>query len=332
MEKREISKEVYEKVIKDIPNIIIEMLPESPDKLLKYAKRVKQIRYSNKINEDVKKLMKEKWLSDEEYLKTFYYVMAITFNNKKPVKNPNMYIVAAQTGSGKSNLTAKILRENENCIFVDSDKYKHFRFDAKQIAKDYQVIYPFLTAPDSYDHADNIYQYALENKYNIIKEAAPSLSKGLIGSKLKDIQKNKYTISVHVLAVGKLNSSLSIHERYELQIIHKLKTAKLTGLQRHNESYEALTKNIEEIQDNIDVYVYTRGKKKNNFEPEKIYPNKKYNTAVEAICDARKIDNEITKKEFEGRYELLISQMNLRNAPKEQFKQIEAVYEEEYKK
>lgn len=27
----------------------------------------------------------------------------------------------------------------------------------------------FLTGPDGYDHADNIYEYAIANKYNIIK-------------------------------------------------------------------------------------------------------------------------------------------------------------------
>lgn len=62
--------------------------------------------------------MKEKLLSDEEYLRTFFFVMAITFYNKKRVENPKIKIVAAQTGSGKSNLTAKLLREDENYILL----------------------------------------------------------------------------------------------------------------------------------------------------------------------------------------------------------------------
>ncbi len=329
MEKRGISIEVYKKIIKDIPNIIIEMLPDKPENLLKYAKRVKEIQFSDGISEDVKQLMKEKLLNDEEYLKTFYYVMAITFYNKKPVNNPEMYIVAAQTGSGKSNLTAKILREEENCIFVDSDKYKHFRYDAQEIAKNYQILYPYLTGPDGYDHADNVYQYALEHKYNIIKESAPSLRKGLVGKNIeKTICENKYKLSVHVLAVGRLNSLLSIHERYELQIIHGLKTAKLTGIKRHNESYDALEKNVEDIQDKKDIQIYIRGNKISGFEPIKIYPNSKYKSAVEAIKEARKIDNIETKKELNNRYNLIKEQMKLRNAPKEQYEQLEIIYEE----
>ena len=161
MERRKISKEVYDKIIKQIPNKIIEMLPDKPENLLRYATRIKEVQFSKNVDEPTKKLMKEKLLSDEEYLRTFFFVMAITFYNKKRVENPQIKIVAAQTGSGKSNLTAKLLREDENYIFVDSDKYKHFRYDAKVIANEYQVLYPFLTGPDGYDHADNIYEYAI---------------------------------------------------------------------------------------------------------------------------------------------------------------------------
>lgn len=332
MKKRIINKDVYDRVIKEIPEVIIKMLPEEPEKLLKYAKRVEEIQFSDGIQDNVKQLMKEHLLSDEEYLKTFYYIMAITFYKKTPSNNPKMNIVAAQTGSGKSNLTAKILRENTNAIFVDSDKYKHFRYDAQDISKNYPLLYPFLTGPDSYDHADNVYQYAIYNKYNIIKETAPSAKKGLLGKETEELLKNNYDISVNVLAVGKLNSLLSVHERYELQIINKLKTAKLTHIERHNESYNALIKNVSDIEKNVNISVYRRGESKNNFEPIKIYSNdankNNYTTASEAIEIARKIDNEQTKKEFKNRYNLLIKQMNSRNAPKEQFEQLKTIYEE----
>ncbi len=326
MEKRQIKQDVYEKVIKSIPEIVIEMLPDNPRELLKYARRVKNIRFSDGISEEVKILMQKYLLSDEEYLKTFYYVMAVTFYNKKCVKNPKMYVITAQTGSGKSNLTAKILREDDNCIFIDSDKYKHFRADAQEIANKYQVLYPFLTGPDSYDHADNIYQYAIDHKYNLIKEVAPILNKSLLGKEFKDIQKNKYKLSVHVLAVSKLNSSLSIHERYELQIMHNLKTAKLTDLKRHEDSYNALQKNIQEIEKDINVFVYTRGTKENNFEPIKVFPEREYKTASESIEEERKKDYIKTLEKFEDRFNLVLKQMKKRNAPQEQIEQLNNIY------
>ena len=86
MERREISKDVYDKIIKQIPKKIIEMLPDKPENLLKYATRIKEVQFSKNVDEPTKKLMKEKLLNDEEYLRTFFFVMAITFYNKKFIK------------------------------------------------------------------------------------------------------------------------------------------------------------------------------------------------------------------------------------------------------
>lgn len=329
MERRKISKEVYDKIIKQIPNKIIEMLPDKPENLLRYATRIKEVQFSKNVDEPTKKLMKEKLLSDEEYLRTFFFVMAITFYNKKRVENPQIKIVAAQTGSGKSNLTAKLLREDENYIFVDSDKYKHFRYDAKVIANEYQVLYPFLTGPDGYDHTDNIYEYAIANKYNIIKESAPSKNKGLLNVDAEELLKNNYKISVYILAVGELNSLLSVHERYELQIIHGLKTAKLTSIGRHDESYEALIPNVKEIIDDkriSRINVYIRGNLANEYNPTQIFPSERFCDIIEALKVVREEDNDNTKKEFKERYELVHKQMEARKAPKEQFEQLEEIY------
>lgn len=328
MGKRTITKEIFDKVILQIPKKIIDMLPEEPINLLPYAKRMDKISFSSNITDDLKKLMTKYLLTDEEYLKTFFYVMAITFYNKKKVKNPQIAIVAAQTGSGKSNLTAKLLRNDDNYIFVDSDKYKHFRYDAQDIAEKYPVEYPALTGPDAYDHADNIYQYAVYNNYNIIKETAPSENKGLLGIDVSDVIKHNYKISVHILAVGELNSLLSTHERYELQIIYGLKTCKLTGIARHDESYGALIKNVEDIMKDKNISsisIYKRGVKEEGFVPICVYPSSQYNSPIDAINQVRKADNEKTKDEIMDRYNLIIKQMNGRNAPKAQFDQIEKI-------
>lgn len=328
MEKRIISREIYDKVISQIPKCIIDMLPDEPIKLLKYAKREKEISFSNNITDNLKKLMMEYLLSDEEYLKTFYYVMAITFYNKKSVVNPEIAIVAAQTGSGKSNLTAKLLRKNQNFIFVDSDKYKHFRYDAQYIAENYPNEYPALTGPDAYDHADNIYRYAIDNNYNIIKETAPSANKGLLGIDVKEILNHNYKITVHILAVGELNSLLSTHERYELQIIYGLKTCKLTGIDRHDESYNSLIKNVEEIlkDNNIStINIYKRGIKEEQFHPILIYPSNEFKSPIEAIKTTRILDNNRVKNDFKERYNWIIKKMSERTATNSQQNQIEKI-------
>lgn len=328
MERRSISLETYNKIENRLPIEIVNMLPEEPVKLLKYATRVVKINIAPNINDNTAKLMEEYLLSDEEYLLTFFYVMAISFYNKKPVDSPKLTVVAAQTGSGKSNLTAKILRENENYIFIDSDKYKHYRFDAIDISNSYPLLYPFLTGPDGYDHAENIYEYAVEHKFNIIKETAPSYNKGLLGVDINKLKKYKYEISLNILAVSGLNSALSMHERYEVQILSGLKTAKLTGIHRHNESYNSLIPNIQELINNKDIAeikIFKRGIEKEDFNPILIYPSTEYTTPIEAVEEERKKDYKETKQNLEDRYELLLRQMEKRNAPEKQYSQLEEI-------
>ena len=293
-----------------------------------------KINIAPNIDENTAKMMENYLLSDEEYLITFYYVMAISFFNKKPVNSPKLTIIAAQTGSGKSNLTARILRENKNYVFVDSDKYKHYRFDAVDISNNYPLLYPFLTGPDAYDHAENIYRYALNNKYNIIKETAPSANKGLLEINIDDLKEKDYEISLNVLAVSSLNSLLSMHERYELQILSGLKTAKLTGINRHNESYNALIPNVERLLENEElkeIKIFKRGFIEEDFSPILIFPSNDYKTPIEAIVEERKKDFATTKKELKTRYETLIKQMNKRCAPQEQYEQLEKIKNKNYK-
>lgn len=328
MNRKTISKETYNKIKDRLPNEIINMLPDEPVNLLKYATRVKEINIAPSIDSETAEMMKKYLLNDEEYLVTFFYVMAISFYKKSPVPMPKLSIVAAQTGSGKSNLTAKILREDENYVFVDSDKYKHYRFDAINISNNYPLLYPFLTGPDAYDHAENVYEYALNNGYNIIKETAPSSNRGLLGVDTTKLTEKGYKISLNVLAVSGLNSLLSMHERYELQILSGLKTAKLTGLNRHNESYDSLIPNVKELLKNKElkeINIFKRGTIDKNFCPVLIFPNANYKTPIDAIVDERMKDLESTKKDFTTRYSILIKQMNNRHAPKEQYEQLNKI-------
>ena len=142
-------------------------------------------------------------------------------------------------------------------------------------------------------------------------------------------EKNNYKISVYILAVGELNSLLSVHERYELQIIHGLKTAKLTSIGRHDESYEALIPNVKEIIDDkriSSINVYIRGNLTNEYNPTQVFPSERFCDIIETLKVVREEDNNNTKKEFKERYELVHKQMEARKAPKEQFEQLEEIY------
>ena len=215
---KQISEDTLNKVLPKISNEIKSCLPDKPEYLLKYANRFVPPKIHSKVDLYTKKMMLKYVLNDEDYLLTYLSILAESFYGKSKSNNPKLYLVIGQTGSGKSNLTAEILKENHNCIVLDSDKYKSFRPDAEILATKYPTLYGFLTGIDSYEHRDNIYNYAINNSYDIIIEKAPDIKKGLINVDIEKALNRGYKIFVSVLAVGKLNSALSIHERYEGQI------------------------------------------------------------------------------------------------------------------
>ena len=328
---KQISEDTFNKVLPKISNEIKSCLPDKPEYLLKYANRFVPPKIHSKVDLYTKKMMLKYVLNDEDYLLTYLSILAESFYGKSKSNNPKLYLVIGQTGSGKSNLTAEILKENHNCIVLDSDKYKSFRQDAEILATKYPTLYGFLTGIDSYEHRDNIYNYAINNSYDLIIEKAPDIKKGLINVDIEKALNRGYKIFVSVLAVGKLNSALSIHERYEGQIEQKILTPKLTDLERHNQSYEGLNKIVKKLQidKKVNISVYKRAESVYE-NPILVYPREKceiYNSPYEAMINTQEKDNKKTIKEFFDRYEMIKMQMKRRNAEVTQYKQLEKIEE-----
>ena len=328
---RNISKEVLGKVLNTMSPVIKKSLPDTPQNILPYITRLKVPNISPSIKPEIKKMMLDNLLSDEDYLATCYSIIATFFYNKHQVDEPTLHLILGQTGSGKSNLTAKILKENPNVIIIDSDKYKHYRPDAELIAMQNPTLYGFLTGPDAYGHRDNVYSFASNNHYNILIEIAPSLKGGLFNVDIPAIINKGYNIEVHTLAVSKLNSALSIHERYEGQIEAELSTPKLTDLNRHNESFEGLNETVKKLQNDkrLNIDIYRRAASPNQL-PELVFPKKgtnKYSCPYHALIETQSIDSKKTEYEFEDRYNTLLQQMERRNAPQIQYRQLECIKE-----
>lgn len=223
---------------------------------------------SSNISYDLGRKMLNHRLSDKEYFITFLKIVRYVFNGKKPSETPKSNILLSQTGAGKSNLRELILRQNPKSVIIDSDKFKRFRSDADAIFEKDAPHFGALTGIDSYDHANNINIYAMEKGYDILIECAPSISQGMIGVDTSLMEAHSYDINYHVLAVGNLISAFSIHKRYERDIRdEKMKgEAKLTDLGRHNDSYNAMTKVIKDIDPNK-LFIYRRGTESENYVP-----------------------------------------------------------------
>ena len=263
-------------------------------------------RIYSELPEELKALMRKYILSEDEHNLILQDIKKQSYANKKPVSNPTFYIVTGQTGSGKSNLTSYLYSNEENVVVIDSDKYKAYRPDSQEILDEHLAEYAFLTAPDSYLHRDEMIVDAI-----ILKKAG-------------------YNVEIHALGVSSLNSVMSAHERYEALLEINDNAAKLTSIERHDDSYNSLGKAIMEEQrkKGVKINVYKRGDKR-PFIPEEIYnqTDKKgrYSCPYEALIDAQAQDLQKTLPTFEKRYNVLVNQMEIRKAPQKQIEQLKKI-------
>lgn len=162
-------------------------------------------------------------------------------------------------------------------------------------------------------------------------ECATSQKEGLFIDieKLIDIG---YDVEICVLGVSSLNSLLSVHERYEALMQLNDRAAKLTGIERHDDSFVSLNQAVKNTQNipGVNTHVYCRGKVYPFF-PEEIYSSEsnetRFSCALEALMYAQSKDEKETMQTFEARYNVLKNQMSNRNAPTKQVEQLETVRE-----
>ena len=265
-------------------------------------------------------------LSDKDYFITFLKIVRFVFSGKEKSLNPKANILLAQTGAGKSRLRELVLRKNPKSVIINSDHFKKFRTDVDKLFEEDPAHFGALTGIDSYDHANDINMYAMENGYDILLECAPSTSQGMIGVNKKMLQDYQYDINYFGLAVGNLPSAFSIHKRYEEDIRDpKMKgEAKLTSLARHNDSYDAMSK----IMQGIDLYklhTYRRGTAEEKFIPQLVDGKNK----IEVFKKLQYESNVMYLKEQQANnmkeYNEIRRLMEERNADKAQIQQLEDV-------
>lgn len=283
-----------------------------------------QTRISPFINSSVAKEMIDFALSKKQSLKILKKIENDIFINKIPSDNPTVHIVISQAGGGKSVLSKKILQDYKNTVHIDSDKYKKYNPLSDLIIKNSPTYFGHLTGIDAYLHRDYIYDKAIKNHYNILIEVTPSTEEGLFNINLEKLNKEGYNVMAHILAVSKINSLLSIHERYENQLSQNLPDAKLTDLTRAIDSYYAVEPNLKELEKKkyIDINIYKR------LDSYVKLMRQSNNSSIETLKKLREDDFKLTKENLNNRISKIKFQLNARNAPTEQILQFERIVQE----
>lgn len=261
-------------------------------------------------------------LSQQENTKIFEIIKKEYLCDKTPQVNPEINIILAQTGSGKSNISNLILKENKNFVLIDSDKLKKYNPLNDLILKNCPEYFGYLTGLDCYIHKDKLFNECVDNNYNILIEVAPSVKEGLFGLDFKTLIQKNYKINVHILAVSKINSLLHIHERYENQILNNKENPKLTDLKRAIDSFQAVEKIIEKIEKdcyvNLKIYYINEQKKLVEYNCN----NCDY---VKTLQLLREKDYKNTLKNLDERITYITEKMEKRNAIQKQRNQFKKI-------
>lgn len=280
---------------------------------------------------EIEEMMIEYALTPEEHQIALEKTRQYCFAGKHPVAEPKIFVVVAQTGGGKSSLTARILKDNPNTVVIDSDAFKAFNPLKDEIVQKYPSLYGYLTRVDAYMHRDEVYEEAKNKGYNILIETAPSTKDPLFCVHPKELHERGYIIEEDILAVSEINSLISVHERFEGQIESKMDSPKLTELKRARDSYSSVEIVLNEAinTDYINVNLWKRGKASPEA-GEVFMPSPEFITSDKSIMlqefkKAREEDQKKTLLTAEKRIKAVKKQMEQRNAPTEQRAQLSQI-------
>ena len=268
----------------------------------------------NKIVED--NIEKYK-LPKEEHKVVLELFKEKLFTDKTQYQNPSIMFVVGQPGCGK---TTYIGSENlSNYIIINSDNYRQFHKYSKEILDKYPTYYATLTNFDAHLWGDELFSYAIRNGYSVLREKAP-IDYSLID--LISTIPNNYDIVINVVVRGNLASLLATRERYEKEILSN-KTAKLSNIETHNKCYELLPDFI--------LKCLSFGVKINYIVPVDREFKTIYVTTdnyLSLLQDLREESNEKTCFNYDIRINNIKNDMINRNAPKEQFIELEKIENE----
>lgn len=184
--------------------------------------------------QNLSELIENYKLPEEEHKKVLELLKKVLFVDKVVEENPSILFVIGQPGCGKTTFI-----KNTNLskyILINSDEYRSFHKYSKEILEKYPTDYAKLTNFDAHLWGDELFLYAIQNGYSVLREKAPT-DYSLI--ELIKMIPNHYDIVVNVVVTGNLESLLATRERYEKEILES-SNAKLSNIEAHNKCYTLL--------------------------------------------------------------------------------------------
>lgn len=267
----------------------------------------------------LQELIQKYKLSEKEHDAVLELLVKKLFSDRVVENNPSIMFVVGQPGCGKTTYINN--QDLSKYVIINSDDYRQLSKYSDEILDKYPTSYAKLTNYDAHLWGDELFSYAMQNGYSVLREKAP------IDSSLLELIKtipDEYDVVLNIVVAGDLASLLATRERYEKEIL-KSNNAKLSNIESHNRCYTLLPDFISGC--------LSLGVKVNYVVPfskqfKVISVGDDY---LEVLQELRKQSNEYACLTYEKRMDNIKQCMMDRNASQEQFdelKKIENVYYE----
>ena len=273
--------------------------------------------------------IKEKYkLSDEEHNEIYKKIEKEVFANSTPQDQPIAVIVGGQPGCGKGGVIAytknQVEAKGKCIILITTDEYKPYHPNAIEIARKYPTEYVEIVEQDAGPWTGSVMKKAIDYKHNFIFEG--TLKNERILDRIQELKQNGFNVTVRALAVPRLESLLTVHERYEKQM-EVLTYGRLISIEHHNKAYDGIPAVVDKIEKSglCTVEVYLRGDEIGK--PIRVYSSKEKNerfpTARIALEEYRKLEEQETRKTAKTRVNKLRESFIKRNAKESELKQLD---------
>lgn len=185
-------------------------------------------------NQNLNELIEKYKLPESEHNAVLELLKTNIYGDKSPEISPSLMFVIGQPGCGKTTFINKSLFSKY--IIINSDDYRHYSKYSNEILEKYPTNYAKFTNYDAHLWGDELFLYAIQNGYSVLREKAPTDCSLL--ELLKTIPRN-YDVVINVVVSGNLSSLLATRERYEREILES-NNAKLSNIEAHNKCYDLL--------------------------------------------------------------------------------------------
>ena len=250
----------------------------------------------------------------EEFEKVFNRLFNTFIENSNISKNPKVYILGGQPGSGKTKLTNLLIeKSDEDIVVLNGDEFKKLHPRYKELQKEFGDEAVTKTQEFSGKMTERLIEELSSKKYSLVIEGTLRTDTVPLNTE-KKLKDKGYITELSVIAVKPELSYVGTLKRYE-EMLDIGTTPRTTLKEHHDMVVKGILTNLEKIYEqnkfnNITIY---------NREGENLYDMKKLSINPKEVLD-KEFVRKMTKTE-ENQYlndlKIVFEKMGKRNDPKQ---------------